>query len=133
MLTVNPLDNGAFTHTNPGAIGDTTDATPKTILSIPIGEEKVAYLEAYATTYELTAMNPGAAAKAEALFIRRSGGNVLRATAPKLTPIVTTFTAPQPAIDLVANTATQSVDVVVTGKAGVALRWYVEVSTRMTA
>jgi len=122
----------AFTRDIHEIVAQTVDDTPTTVLSIPISEEKVVYAAGLIMCFTLT-LSAGAIARAETAFVRRAGANITRSAAPRLDLIRSTFGNPQPALDLVATIGTQSIDVVVTGKAGQTLRWHVSLTVDQTA
>lgn len=110
----------------------TDDNTPTVARSYPIGEEKVAIFEAKACCHEIQ-MTTGAAAKFVATFFRRTGGNVTKIGFTDVDLLVNTFPSPIPSLAFVANTQTQCVDVVLTGRTGESLRWHVRVLPEQTA
>lgn len=101
----------------------TTDATPATAYSIPLGENRVTSL-----TVTITAVNSTFTASqrttSSTSFYRATGGNVTRAAAV-LTQSSGNFAGAQPLLDIAANTGTQSIDVKVTGKAATTISWYI--------
>lgn len=113
-----------------GTLVQTTDATPTVLMSFPIDILKGAYIEVFLMVIEQT-FSAGAVANVQCLFARIQG-NLVRVTVPTGNVVTTTFTAPQPALDLVANTTTNSIDLIGTGKVGMTLRWYVETRLRVT-
>lgn len=121
----------AFRVITDGKVAQTIDATPVVIYSHPVDVHKVAGVEVYVACFEHT-MSAGAVARIEGLF-HRIAGDLVRTVAPRVDPIVSTFANPQPGLTLIANTATQSIDVQATGKAATTLRWHVDLRIRETA
>ena len=106
----------------------TTDATPIIIASITLGENRGSFIrvEGFAKTTNLSAMQ---AVSSEAGFRRQTGGNVIRSTSNNglnSPPLISSgdLSGVAPTIDLVANTTTQTIDIVAKGKAGVTLQWH---------
>lgn len=124
------IDSPTFRSVQDGTIAETTDNVAKVIASFPIDVQKIAYIEIFLVVIEQT-FSAGAAVQGSALF-GRVAGNLIRITNPTGSVIATTFTAPQPFLDVVANTTTQSIDVVITGKTGMTLRWFLETKLRVT-
>lgn len=108
----------------------TTDATPTLAGSVPLGEGRASYFEvkAFAVQSNLGALQ---AMDCQAGFRRPAGGNIIRATSsggaglPYLASSGD-YTGASPTINLVANTSTQTIDVMVTGKAGTTINWFFE-------
>ena len=120
----------AFHTTIEEFVFQTDDATPVLARAFPIGVEKVARVDIMAECHALD-MSAGAAADFIAMFARRTGANLVK-FAQRTELIVTTFAAPQPALTINANASTQSIEIVLTGKAQI-LRWHVSVAIRETA
>jgi|SRR6187402_1210120 len=106
----------------------TTNATPTIAGSISLGENRASYVEikAFCITSGFTALQ---ALDVQAGFRRPSGGNVTRATSNNgagLPYLASSgdFSGASPTIDLVANTSTQTIDIVVHGKAGTTIKWH---------
>lgn len=116
--------NQAWRRHNNGIVIETNGNTPTVVYSIPVAEYKVAYVEVFAAALENDFSN-GAVGKVTRLF-GRAGGNVTAVGVAQSQVVVTTFANPQPQLNLVANTTTQSIDVVATGKAGLILRWWID-------
>lgn len=108
----------------------TTNATPLVAGSVVLGEGRASYFEVKAFCVQ---SNFGAlqAMDVQAGFRRATGGNVIRATSSNgagLPYLASSgdFTGQSPTIDLVANTSTQTIDIVVKGKSGLTIKWYFE-------
>lgn len=108
----------------------TTNNTPTVFASIPLGETKASYFEvkAFCVADDFSALQ---AIDVQAGFRRPTGGNVIRATSSGGTglPYLASsgdFSGASPRVDLVANTGTQTIDIVVTGKTGINIKWYVK-------
>lgn len=106
----------------------TTDATPTVAGSVSLGSGKASYFEvkAFAVQSDFSALQ---ALDVQAGFRRPVGGNVVRATSvggSGLPYIASSgdFGNKAPTIDLVANTSTQTIDIVVTGKAETTIHWH---------
>lgn len=105
----------------------TTDATPTVMYSIPLGVQRASFVQA-----QLIAIKSDFSA-AQAIFLqsafrRMTGGNVIKATPTNNSGFQASngdFTGIAPKIDLVANTSTQTIDLVVTGKAATTIKWQV--------
>lgn len=122
--------NQAWRKHNNGIVVETDGNTPTVVYSIPLAEYKVAYVTVFAAAL-LNDFSSGAVGEVTRLF-GRAGGNVIAVGAPQTQVVVTTFSNPQPQIQLVANTSTQAIDVVVTGKAGLILRWWLDFTWHVT-
>lgn len=105
----------------------TTNATPTVVFSVPVSEGTSVRVDvdfqvirngtAFAVSGSITA-----------LFVRPSGGNVTRATGNggllnATLSITTNITLNAPQIEIVANTATQTADIRITGNTGVTFNW----------
>jgi len=108
----------------------TTNATPTVAASVPLGQGKGSFFQAFACAIksDFSALQ---ALHVQAGFRRASGGNVTRATSNGGTglPYLSSsgdFSGSSPTIDLVANTSTQTIDIVVTGKAATTINWHIE-------
>ncbi len=125
------FSNDAFIKNGVGKVAQTSDVTPTVIYSYPLAEQKVVQIEAFIVCLETT-YAAGASAKVEGVFYRRTGESVGRSGSLLTTLLTTSFLNPQPAFTLVANTQNNTVDVQITGKAGVNLIWYVDLNIRET-
>lgn len=107
----------------------TDDATPTAMFTIPVDVLKVAIVEV-----TMVAVSPdfsnGLAQSGSALFARNTG-NVTRLF-QTIGGSLTNWGNPQPTFSINANAATQSIEVVVTGKAATAVRWYLSIRYRIT-
>jgi len=106
----------------------TTNATPTVVYSIVLGQGRASFIQAKAIAIrsDFGAMQ---AIDMQAGFRRAIGGNITKATTGSNKGFEISngdFTAQEPSIDLVANTATQSIDVEVTGKTSNTIKWYIE-------
>lgn len=114
----------------------TTNNTPTVAYKVPIPTGSAAYIEidfcVANTTY-----SAAAGGEADAVFRRTAAGNVARATgngglldaAIKLAGDLT----PMPKAEIVANTSTQTADIVLSGLLGQTLNWTFSVNTRRIA
>jgi len=108
----------------------TTGNTPTVAFSVSIAENSAVYVMCkfvYSTT---TKSNAGWAV-AEAAFRRPTGGNVTRSSGSGGASAAqqraqTDFTGALPTVDIVANTSTQTADIVITGKAATTIDWIFE-------
>lgn len=112
---------------------ETVGGTPVVLFSLPVADSSVLGVSVKAITYR-DDFTSTAMSAAEATFRRTSGGNVVRATGlggatSALLRSVGDFLSPQPSIDLIANTATNAVDIRATGRAGMTLKWVLEITT----
>lgn len=105
----------------------TSNATPVVVFSTPIASGTSARLDV-----DFQVINSGltqaASGTITALFLRATGGNVVRATgnagllSATLT-ITTNIAVNAPLIELIANTGTQTADIRLTGTAGTIWNW----------
>ena len=122
----------AFRERRDETITETTDDVSAVVLSFTLGEEKIATIEVKGVSYD-SGMTTGATGKITGTFARRTGQNIIRVGTPLLQAVTTTWSAPQPTLDVVANTQTQSIDIVVKGKAATYIRWYLKALVEETA
>lgn len=106
----------------------TTDDVPTLAGSVVLGEGKASYFEvkAFCTSSGLAELQ---AMDVQAGFRRPVGGNVTRATSNNGTglPYLASsgdFSGKAPTIDLIANTTSQTIDIMVTGKSATTINWY---------
>lgn len=108
----------------------TTNATPAIVASVGLGELRASFFQVriFAIRSDFGAMQ---VLNLQAGFRRASGGNVIRATSNNgqgLPYSVSSgdFGSQPPSADLVANTGTQTMDIVVTGKSGQTINWHLD-------
>lgn len=126
-----PYVSGAFSEQEFATIMDTVDNTPVVALSIPVPEEKVFYGKVLVMCFDISDFNPAAIVEGDLVGFRRVGGSVQKPQNFKLTPVVSNFSAPQPSMDAVVNG--NNIDLQITGKSGVNLRWHIKVRSTTTA
>lgn len=106
----------------------TTNATPTTGFSIPLGAGKHSF-----GTFRIIAVKSDISLMStfytQAAFRRTSGGNITRVAPPKIDLLSdwTGATSARPSVDIAANTSTQSIDINVTGQAATTINWYFEI------
>lgn len=107
----------------------TANATPLVAGSVLLGSGRASFfqIKAFAVKSDISALQ---ALNAQAGFRRPSGGNITRATTinGNSLPYLESsgdFGSKSPTIDLVANTSTQAIDIVVTGLAATTIKWYI--------
>jgi hypothetical protein len=108
----------------------TTGATPMVAASVGLGESRATYFHArvIALQSDFSALH---ALNVQAGFRRAVDGDVTRATSGGGAglPYSTSsgdFPGKAPSVDLVANPSTQTIDIVVTGKALTTIHWHME-------
>lgn len=108
----------------------TTDATLLVAGSVNLGEGRASFFQVkiFAVQSNFGALQ---AINVQAGFRRPTGGNVARATSSGGSglPYLASsgdFSGIAPTVDLVANTTTQTIDIVVKGKASTTINWYFE-------
>jgi hypothetical protein len=106
----------------------TTNATPATAFSISLGSGRHSFgtFRIIAVKSDLTEMSTF---YTQAAFRRPPGGNVTAVGTPKI-DIMTDWSTPsgtRPMVSFAANTGTQSIDIVVTGRAATTINWYLEI------
>lgn len=121
----------AFSDQDFQVIVQTDDATPTTVLSVPIRPDSVMKIALDGIIFSLDETKL-ATGQGLAVFARVGSNNVTRPSAFSGQLQVNNFTAPMPNLNIVANTATQTADVIVTGQPGVSIRWHLDVYTRST-
>ena len=134
------FQNDAYDKVERGLVVQTFGNTPEVIYSMPAENFKVVFAEAFIVAVEHT-YAAGAAAKIEGLFARREAA-LGQVGTTRVDLIHTTFAAPQPLVEFVVNNSapvTESnplgmptVDVRVTGKAGMTIQWYLDFKARKT-
>lgn len=114
----------------------TTNATPTVAYSVPIPASSAAYIEIdfLVVNSSGTAFSNAAGGEADACFTRTAAGNVLRATGSNglldaAIKLAGNFTS-MPKAEIVANTTTQTADIMLTGLAGVTLTWTFSVNVK---
>lgn len=106
----------------------TTDATPTTFLSIPVSQQQAIGIFVYANIYTTNFANAEFQIISSS-FRRATGGNVIRTTTIPSVDINGDYVGGNPAITLVANISTQSIDIIGTGKAATTINWIIEYKT----
>jgi hypothetical protein len=99
--------------------GNTSNATPTVVGSIPVAEGEVYTVEATISARQSTGANRGSW-KLMGSFYRNTAGNV---TANGLAAEVYGQVSDTYSVDLVANTVNQTIDIQVTGKAATSVNW----------
>lgn len=106
----------------------TTNATPTTAFSIALGEGKHSF-----GTFRIIAVRSNLAEMStfytHVAFRRPTGGNITRISSPKI-DLLSDWSGPTsttPSVALNANVSTQSIDIVVTGRAATTINWYLEI------
>jgi len=122
-------DDTALTRKNTRVIDryTTTDEVPVVAFSIPLGESRCSY-----GTFRISCVQSNysrmAVFTAVAGFRREAGGNITRIQAPQINRM-DDWTGIRPAIDLVANTVRQTIDVTVTGTTATTIYWFMDIES----
>lgn len=135
MAETRIIQNSPTTRRNRRVLERTQTAnnTPTVAYSIPLGQGRVTSVEAHATVIQSDFSRAGSVF-AEGVFRRAVGGNVTRASgnggiSKPLLRSIGDFTGVMPSIDLVANTANQTIDLEVTGLNATTLNWHIEINS----
>lgn len=107
----------------------TTDGTQTVAYSIPIGVNQAGYVIANFVANNST-YGAVIGGNVQAVFARASG-NVSRTSSTTasglMASIVSSFLVTQPSVDIVANTSTQNVEIMITGIASTTIKWQLEI------
>ena len=109
----------------------TTDAVSTLVYSIRLGEQRASYVRVTALCISPTFINTSGIVS-EGVFTRATGGNITRASGNNgsngpMERSIGNFPGTQPSVNIVANPGTQSIDIMVLGKAATTLNWHVEI------
>lgn len=110
----------------------TDDNTPTVVASIPVANDKVVICSIQAAVFSLDETHL-AVGELVAVFARRGSSNLLRPGAPTGQLNANNFVAPLPSLNAVANTTTQTIDVVATGQLATSIRWHLDIKIRATS
>lgn len=112
----------------------TSNATPQVAYSIPLPQNKAAYVYIQYNNNN-TGYTSASGGNVQAVFLRATG-NIARTDASTskglLAMVLGNFAVSQPAVDIVANTVAQTIDVQLTGKLSTPINWHLEITVYMS-